>query len=126
MTGRRAAPRGLGRGGRALWREVTAAHAGLNPAALRVLADACNEADVVDGLQAALAGADPVVTGSKGQLVPHPLLGELRQHRALLGQLLRSLQLPDTDEGAAERAKAASETARANARARWSKRTGTA
>ena len=124
MAATRSAPRGLGRGGRALWRQVTAAHSGLSPAALRVLADACHEADVVDRLQEALAGAEPVVTGSMGQQVPHPLLGELRQHRGLLGVLLKSLRLPDGDDGAAERAKADSDAARAAARARWDRRKG--
>jgi hypothetical protein len=42
--------------------------------ALRILVDACREADIVDRLEATLADAELMVKGSMGQLVASPLV----------------------------------------------------
>jgi hypothetical protein len=91
----------------------------LRPDELRVLADACNEADLIDDLQEALKGEPKTVRGSQGQEVIHPLISELRQHRATLNTLLRGLSLVSTDTSAADDRRAAREGAMALARRRW-------
>lgn len=89
---------------------------------LRILEDACREADLIDGLEAgmreSIADGDLMVKGSMGQVVINPLISELRQHRATLTTLLRGLKLPD--EGAGTGADGSQQ--RAAAQARWVKR----
>lgn len=87
---------------------------------LRVLEDACGEADLVDDLKAAMVGQDRLVKGSQGQLVINPLISEQRQHRTALATLLKQLRLPDE----ADTPEARSTQARAAANSRWSKRAG--
>ncbi len=108
-------PAGLGRRGRALWRDVMAAYH-LDPAEAVVLEHAAGTLDLVAGLQAELAGLeDLVVTGSRGQPLPHPVIAELRRQRLALAQLLRALRLPDE----AAEATSASVGGRHLAAARW-------
>lgn len=114
------APETLQQGGRALWVAVTEKYE-LRRDELRVLEDACHEADLVDTMAAALAGGDLMITGSQGQQVVNPLVSELRQHRNTLAGLMRQLKLPE--DGDAEReAGERSTKARAAANARWSRR----
>jgi len=114
-------PTGLGKGGRALWREVTANH-NLRADSLRVLTDACHEADLIDDLQSALKDTSRTTRGSMGQEVIHPLISELRQHRIALNTLLKALQLESTDTAADDKKfTLAREAATSLARARWSK-----
>lgn len=108
------APKGAGR---KIWREVTSKYQ-LRADELRVLEDACREADLVDRLEAALEDAPLTVTGSMGQLVAHPLVQEVRQHRNVLAGLLAKLKLPDED-ASGSRADARATSARAAAMARW-------
>lgn len=117
------APRGLGAGSRKVWRSITDQF-DLNPAELRVLEDACHEVDLIDQMEAALAAAvdedgeaSLVVAGSMGQEVAHPLLQEIRQHRAVLTRLFAALKLPAEDDGSG--AAAASSSARELANRRW-------
>jgi hypothetical protein len=114
-------PSGLAAGGRALWRAVTKDHE-LRADSARILVDCCHEVDLIDDLQAALAGSPRTVRGSQGQEVIHPLISELRMHRATLNTLLRALQLADTDTSAVDGARAAREAAMSLASARWSRR----
>jgi len=115
------APKGLGRAGRRLWNEITKAYK-LRPDEVRVLGDACREADLIERLEDELVDAPLMVKGSMGQLVASPLVSEVRQHRSTLSSLLKSLKLPDTD-AAGERAESdASAQARAAARARWDRK----
>lgn len=116
-------PPGLGTAGRKLWRAVLAAK-DLSAGDLRVLEDACGEADVVAAIVAALEEhGEMIVQGSQGQPVPNPLLAELRQHRAVLNTLIRGLKLPQEGQDAASQARSASEAAQVAARAKWTKRT---
>lgn len=115
------APKGLAAGGRALWRDVTKHHA-LRPDSLRILSDACFECDLIDDLQSALKDAPTTTRGSMGQEVIHPLISELRAHRATLATLLRGLSLADTDVSAVDAARAATVSAIGLARARWDRK----
>jgi hypothetical protein len=114
-------PKGLGVGGRALWRDVTRQHV-LRPDSLRILADACFECDLIDDLQSALKDAPKTTRGSMGQEVIHPLISELRQHRATLSTLLRGLALADSDTSAVDASRAATQSAIGLARARWDRK----
>ena len=92
---------------------------------LRTLEDCAREADLVDQMEAEQKGSPKTVKGSMGQTVAAPLISELRQHRATLNTMLRSLKLPDVDAGAlaaeAERKAGESERKRAAAVARWTR-----
>ncbi|MBF6459814.1 hypothetical protein IU433_12280 [Nocardia puris] len=111
------APSGLRPGGRKLWADVIGTYE-LRPDEVRVLKDACREADLVDALEAQLQGSALLVTGSQGQQVINPLVSEIRQHRGVLSSLLRQLRLPDGNDTPDAR----STQARDAANARWSKR----
>lgn len=117
-------PAKLGTEGRRLWSEIVDRY-DLRPDEIRVLADACREADIVERLELELRDAPLMVKGSQGQLVASPLVSEVRQHRTVVAALLKALHLPDTDSQGAQKAQKDSEAARAAARARWDrKRTG--
>lgn len=108
-------PKGLGDAGSALWDQITEGYS-FRPDELRVLRDACFEADLIASLEDELEGSDLIVKGSQGQPVANPMIGELRQHRGLLERMLRGLHLPDEDGRAAG---ARSSSAREAANARW-------
>ena len=108
-------PADLGTSGARMWAEISSRW-DLRPDELRILEDACGEADLIDELKAAAKDAPKLVKGSQGQLVINPLISELRQHRATLASLTAKLALPD--ENGAE---ARSTAARKAAQARWSK-----
>lgn len=110
------APAKLGARGRRLWDEVLASYR-LRPDELVLLVDACREVDLIDRMERELdRDGELLVRGSMGQQVAHPLLAELRQHRAALKQLLAALHLPDES---GREAASRSEAARAAAVARW-------
>lgn len=115
------APAGLAAGGRQLWREVCAGHA-LRADERRTLLDACCEADLIDALQSEMQVAPRTVKGSMGQTVIHPLVSELRQHRATLNSLLRSLALAADTSSADDAARASREAALTMNRARWDRK----
>jgi hypothetical protein len=78
-----------------LWRNTFECYE-LNPAETVILGEICHVTDEIGQLEAALASARSLTTkGSRGQVVAHPLLSELRQHRAILRSLVRQLGLPD-------------------------------
>lgn len=110
-------PNGLSDAGAGLWSDVTGKY-DLRADELRVLQDACREADLIDDLTEALVGSDRIVRGSQGQPVINPLISEVRQHRTALAGLLRQLKLPDESDTQEAR----SAQAREAANARWSKR----
>lgn len=109
-------PAKLAAKGSSLWDEIAGRY-DLRPDELRTLEDACREADLVERLEVELREAPLMVKGSMGQLVSSPLVSELRQHRATLNGLLKSMRLPE-DAAAVENV---SSQARAAARARWSR-----
>ncbi len=94
------APRGLKAAGKRLWSETLSVY-DLRQDEMEILRAACFEVDLVARMEKELESEPLTVKGSMGQLVPHPLVSELRQHRATLSALLRGLKLPDADgEGA--------------------------
>lgn len=109
------APAGLGLHAEALWKRITKLYE-LRPDELRILEDACREADLIDRLEKELTDADLVVHGSQGQPVANPLVSEIRQHRTALRSMLAGLKLPDED-GRAQLDR--STKARAAANERW-------
>lgn len=114
-------PERLGDAGAELWHSIAPVY-DLRPDEVRILADACREADLVQRLEDDLDGAPLMVEGSQGQLVASPLVSELRQHRSVLSGLLKALKLPDSPAGSQQKVTHISEQARAAARARWSRR----
>ena len=115
------APRELSKAGRALWLLVGKGNYVLRPDEQSVLLSACKTADMIERLESAWvdAGCPMVSTGSMGQEVIHPLVGEIRAQRAAHARLLAQLKLPDSGEAAP--AESASEKARRAAVARWSR-----
>lgn len=106
-------PRSLDTAGRKLWREAAKVHA-LRQDELEALKAACAEADLIEKMEAELKGQPLTVTGSQGQIMAHPLVQELRQHRSTMVSLLRGLKLPDDEAGAAK-----ASAQRAGGSARW-------
>lgn len=112
-------PSHLDRAGLRLWREVLDTHE-LRPDEMRILEDACGEADMITLLVAITQSEhfDPYSEGSMGQQVINPVISELRQHRSTLATLLGKLKLT---EAAGESAADVSNKARAAAQARWAR-----
>lgn len=92
-------PRYLKAAGKRLWQETTEKY-DLRQDELETLKAACAEADLIARMEKELETEPLTVRGSMGQLVPHPLVSELRQHRSTMAALLRGMKLPD-DESAA-------------------------
>lgn len=67
----------------------------MRPDEWAVLEQACRSADLIGTLVDGLEGQPLTVEGSKGQMVAHPLVSELRLQRAALRSLLHGLELPD-------------------------------
>lgn len=111
-------PAGLGAAGSELWDSVSSKYK-LRPDEWRMLIDAVREADIVERLEHELEGSPLMVKGSQGQLVPSPLLTEVRQHRLALSSLLKGMKLPDSPSTEARKRAEVSDKARAAARARW-------
>ena len=117
MTARRPqVPADLAAGGGALWRDVVQVY-DLRADELPLLAELCRQVDDLATMRAALAEAGAVVTGSKGQARPNPMLAEIRGARLVLARLAGQLGLPDED-GATSRTPAQRRASKA-ARARW-------
>lgn len=96
-------PEGLKTRGETLWNGVTA-EVELDAAGLSILEDACRTADIIDRLSQASGNAatwfrlaeeaEYVADDSvKISIVVNPLLGEIRQQRLALKQLLAQLKL---------------------------------
>ena len=112
-------PAGLDASGQRLWAAVTGPYV-LTPGELANLAEACRTADELDRLEKAVRELpDLTAKGSTGQLKPHPLLAEVRAHRALLQRLMEGLNLPDQDQQVGLRAGA--RHARKAALGRWNR-----
>lgn len=112
------APTSLGKRGKALWASIAPVYE-LRPDELCTLEDACREADLIERLHAELATAELTTKGSMGQEVASPYVSEIRQHRTVLTNLLKSLKIPDGPAGAARKRAVVSEQAVSAARKRW-------
>lgn len=115
-------PRGMGAGGRRLWRAVLADYE-LDAQGLELLEQAGRTADRIADLEAVVDRDGVMAESSQGPRA-HPALVEARQQRTTLRQLIGALGLdPDRDGDETGRARAAALTrsakARAAARARW-------
>lgn len=109
------APKSLGPAGKALWSETMEAYE-LRADEREILQAACAEADLIVKMEATLADEPLLTTGSTGQVVAHPLLAELRQHRSTMSALLRGLKLPDVSgEGESNQQRDAANSRWANA-----------
>lgn len=91
-------PAGLGYQGKKLWDAIA------DPAKFKLRADelatlehACRIADMIDHLTKdwVKRGKPTTDTGSMGQLIIHPLVDKLADHRMKQATLLRGLKLPD-------------------------------
>lgn len=111
-------PSKLGAPGRELWKSIAGVYE-LRPDELRILSDACREADLIAKLEEAQLDEPLTTKGSMGQKVISPFISELRQHRTVLSALLKSLKLPDSPAGSERKQDFVSEQARMAARARW-------
>ncbi|GAB3607957.1 hypothetical protein GCM10027414_00820 [Humibacter ginsengiterrae] len=125
------APSGLGKAGRALWRQIATDWHENNVAPdareHRLLEDACREADTLAMLEAEIATAAAsgslVTSGSMGQAVTHPHVSEARRSRAQIAANLKALQLDVPEPKALQSGSqlTISEVARLGGRARWAK-----
>lgn len=112
----RTVPTKLGPKARKFWRE-TVGNYELSAHEALLLEAACREIDIVERLQKELDGANLVVPGSMGQDTAHPLLMEVRMHRASFAAIVKQLALPDVEDDAP--ASPRSRQAQKAAEARW-------
>jgi hypothetical protein len=89
-------PSGLRARGRRYWDAVTGEF-DLASTELELLRELCGTLDEIDLLKAVLRKDGVTTAGSKGQVVAHPVLVELRGARLLLSRLAGQLDLPDED-----------------------------
>lgn len=111
-----AVPSGLGKQGRAFFREVHNSYE-LDVRDGPILLETCRVLDEIEALKAAIDADGVISIGSKGQPVEHPALAGLRAHRLSLDRLMTRLGLPDA-EGEAPLT-VAQMKARKAAAARW-------
>jgi hypothetical protein len=109
------APTGLGKAGRALWRDINAEF-GLAPHERAILHQCCRCVDRLDAIEEELSGTSLTVEGSTGQPKAHPLLAEWRAQARVLESLSRALSIPLEGEDVGRRR---SPNAREAAVQRW-------
>lgn len=92
------APKSLGDAGRRVWKSIASRYE-LRADELVTLEDACRTSDMIDALEKLWLeqGGPATTTGSMGQEVIHPLIGEIRTQRMARNALWRQLKLPDID-----------------------------
>jgi hypothetical protein len=95
-TRRPAAPPGLSRPGRRLWR-TTVADYEVTPPELVVLGEMCRIVDRIGALEAELDGQPTIVRGSTGQPKINPILAELRSQQLVLARLVDTLHLAEDE-----------------------------
>jgi len=110
-------PSGLRARGKALWDELHGAgdFSGC-PETLMVAEEACHLVDEITRQRRLVraAGADTRVQGSQKQPVSMPEIADLRQNQSLFLAMLKSLRMPDEDEGLSR-----SDLGKLGARGRW-------
>lgn len=94
-------PVGLSAAGSAVWASVASRYE-LRPDEQAILLGAARAADMIADLRAAWDKLERpmLTTGSMGQDVIHPLIGELRAQESQKAALLARLKLPDDADGA--------------------------
>lgn len=107
-----------GEAAEAFWRRVVVRWE-LRTDELRILQDACVQLALVDRLQYEADRSDVLIEGSRGQLRPNPIFDAVRQHRLALTNILKSLNIPESDEEEAARAERRHNKAVKAARTRW-------
>jgi hypothetical protein len=112
------APAGIGNAGRAAWRALHAQFE-FYPWEMAAVVAYVQQVDRVAHLQAQVEADGQMVTGSKGQQVLHPGVGEARQGSLAAAKMLAELGLPV--EQASAKAPTSSNSRRAStaALARW-------
>src|SRR5690242_21745517 len=91
------APSGLGKAGRALWRDLMAEY-GLNPVEAAILVQVCRCVDRLEAIEVELAGMALVVAGSMGRPRCRPLLAAQRAPARVLESQGRALAGPPPPE----------------------------
>ena len=116
-------PEGLGDAGGKLWVSITRDFE-LTGSELRLLLDACGEADIIAEMDRVWVsmGRPFTASGSRGQDVAHPIVSEIRQHRLALKTLLGSLRLPADDDDGVVVKLTPSQAGRKGAQIRWGNR----
>jgi hypothetical protein len=130
-------PDGLGPTGTRRWTAVTDVYEDLSPPELWLLESAARQDDLIAELEAQWEelGRPTVAEGVARQAVAHPLVSELRQHRATLRQLVTAMKLPElrADDGpfveagsvvGSDGPMSRSASGRVAARARWDRNRG--
>lgn len=112
-------PVGLGKDGRAFWREVVKGW-DCNPDTLRLLERAARVLDTLAVLDQELESAELILEGSRGQPIANPLMTERRLHSQVFAQLVRQLRLEEAEAGGWE-GLSISERGRKAALQRWRK-----
>jgi hypothetical protein len=113
-------PRGLKARGKRLWRELhtTGDFTGC-PETQMVAEEACYLADEIERLRAIVrsAGEDTRVAGYNGQPTSMPEVDDLRKSQSLFLSMLKSIRMPDADDGDGKLTR--SQVGKIAASARW-------
>jgi hypothetical protein len=113
-------PRLLGKRGRAMWRTLWAKY-DFDPHETDLVVEVCRTLDTIEDLSTQIDADGTMITGSTGQQILHPAIGERRQEQASYGRLVQMLNLPAADGGVGlQRADSARASAASNAR--WRRR----
>lgn len=116
-------PRGLAKDGpgQRLWRDITSKWE-LTEREYRLLEDACFTKDRIMK-ERRVIGDRLMIPGSMGQMVPHPMLKELRADESHLAQLLSKIDLPEPEAEASDAGADGERSARMRAvvNSRWQK-----
>ena len=109
-------PSGLADRGQGFWTSMNSLLPDFNRKELTLLEEACRSLDSIEALAQAVDRDGLMVSGSKGQLVLHPAVSELRQQQLVFSRLMMAMRLPE--DSAAEQ-QMRSKRARLGASARW-------
>lgn len=116
-------PRGLAKDGpgQRLWRDIISKWE-LTEREYRLLEDACFTKDRIMK-ERRVIGDRLMIPGSMGQMVPHPMLKELRADESHLAQLLAKIDLPEPEAEASDAGADGERSARMRAvvNSRWQK-----
>ncbi|WP_426325710.1 P27 family phage terminase small subunit [Microbacterium sp. E-13] len=119
------APEGLNERGREFWNAMQLAvledDAEFDTSETAALEEACRVLDTIGQLSNRVDRDGYTVTGSRGQIVVHPAVQEIRLQQTTLARLLGIVKLPEDPK---ERERWLISRAKAGAAGRWEKRRG--